>query len=215
MGDLIEYKQIQDGKIDDMEKEAAKLRSEIQKSSEKEKSFRREKKSNIQARLLEAKANQISLEMTQMEAELDTIRLLLKDANSKAQRNESKAKPNGERRLEDFMHQFSCRECFDCPKVVVTTKNIRDKASGIAELSAIIAVASTRIRGSAFNFRGHSAAAAAATMEDVGVYTSSSLEKAFVEHIASHVPKKAIKSELDAFEYCKEIIKVESLATGR
>jgi hypothetical protein len=72
--------------------------------------------------------------MTQMEAELDTMRILLKDANSKAQRNESKAKPNGERRLEDFMHQFSCRECFDCPKVVVTTKNIRDKASGIAEL---------------------------------------------------------------------------------
>jgi len=88
VGDLIEYKQIQDGKIDDMEKEAAKLRSEIQKSSEK--SFRRDEESNIQARLLEAKASQISLEMTQMEAELDTMRILLKDANSKAQRNESK-----------------------------------------------------------------------------------------------------------------------------
>ena len=214
VGDLIEYKQIQDGKIDEMEKEAAKLRSEIQKSSEKEKSFRRENESNIQARLLEAKASQISLEMTQMEAELDTMRLLLKDANSKAQRKESKAKPKVKRRLEDFMHQFSCRECFDCPKVVVTTRNIRDKASEIAELSAVMAVASTRISGSPFNFRGLSAAAAAATMEDVDVYTSSSLEKAFVEHIASHVPKKAIKSELNAFDYCKEIIKVESLTTG-
>lgn len=212
VGDLIEYKQIQDDKIDEMEKEAAKLRSEIQKSSEKEKSFRRDEESNIQARLLEAKASQISFEMTQMEAELDAMRLLLKDANSTVQRRESKAKPKV-KRLEDSMHQFSCRECFECPKVVVT-KNIRDKASEIAELSAIIAVASTRIRGSAFNFRGHSAAAAAA-MEDVGVYTSSSLEKAFVEHIASHVPKKATKSELDAFEYCKEIIKVESLTTGR
>ena len=213
VGDLIEYKQIQDDKIDEMEKEAAKLRSEIQKSSEKEKSFRREKESNIQARLLEAKASQISFEMTQMEAELDAMRLLLKDANSTVQRKESKAKPKV-KRLEDSMHQLSCRECFECPKVVVT-KNIRDKASEIAELSAIIAVASNRIRGSAFNFRGYSAAAAAATMEDVGVYTSSSLEKAFVEHIASHVPKKAIKSELDALEYCKEIIKVESLTTGR
>lgn len=212
VGDLIEYKQIQDGKIDEMEKEAAKLRSEIQKSSEK--SFRREKESNIQARLLEAKASQISLEMTQMETELDTMRLLLKDANSKAQRKESKAKPKVKRRLEDFMHQFSCRECFDCPKVVVTTRNIRDKASEIAELSAVMAVASTRISGSPFNFRGLSAAAAAATIEDVDVYTSSSLEKAFVEHIASHVPKKAIKSELNAFDYCKEIIKVESLTTG-
>lgn len=214
VGDLIEYKQIQDGKIDEMEKEAAKLRSEIQKSSEKEKSFRRENESNIQARLLEAKASQISLEMTQMETELDTMRLLLKDANSKAQRKESKAKPKVKRRLEDFMHQFSCRECFDCPKVVVTTRNIRDKASEIAELSAVMAVASTRISGSPFNFRGLSAAAAAATIEDVDVYTSSSLEKAFVEHIASHVPKKAIKSELNAFDYCKEIIKVESLTTG-
>jgi SLT domain-containing protein len=53
VGDLIEYKQIQDGKIDEMEKEAAKLRPEIQKSSEK--SFRRDEESKFRHDFLKRK----------------------------------------------------------------------------------------------------------------------------------------------------------------
>jgi hypothetical protein len=264
--DLVEYKQSQDVKIDNLEREVETLRLERRRDRAEEvvdkllippkreitrsasasllmgitnscdsiateetvgleESYRKdEEKTKVDVSALDVTVARIAQEKAEIQAELEEMRLMLAESSAKAQKQRGKKESKKQtkvKRVEESIYQFSCRECCEGTHAVVlvlaTTKHLKRKASEIVEQSATFAATGSKQVGMSytpFKLGGLSAAATAAatTEETEEVYHhSASVEDAFVQHLASHVPKKATRSVVDALAYCKKIIKVESL----
>ena len=191
--DLIRYKQLQQEKLETLEKEVKELMAcAVKKNNTSLSEEVREKEVRF--------AHVSDEEETTVEEKYEGKQNLITETIGKIQQQKdqgSTLKLSKMKGLEEFIYQFSCGECRKARYVVsaATTESLKKKALEIIEQSARVAVAGGR--------------------NNAVVLDSTSTEQQFVQHLASHVPATAANSEADALLYCKRIIKAEKLKRRR
>jgi hypothetical protein len=200
-----------------------------------------EEQTKVDVSALEVRVARIAQEKAEMQAELEEMRLLLAEASAKAEQQEErkeqrkkKKKSTTNKGPSQLIYQVSCRKCpkgKNCAVVGVTTEDLKSKVLALAQQSVVVAASSGKKTGrlinpssftglkldtSSFNLgslldNNHSSSNC--SVGDLSRLTEETTnEDAFIQHLASHIPKKVAKNnEKEALSFCKKIVKVEVL----
>jgi len=167
----------------------------------------------------ERRVARIAQEKAEIQAELDEMHLLLAEASAKAQKKEERGERKKSTKSSKLIYQVSCRKCpkgKNCSVVGVTIEDLKSKVLILAKQSITVAVASgekkkTGLLDSSFNIGGRLNSSNCSVGESSRLTEEITNEDAFIQHLASHIPKEVAKNEKEALSFCKKIVKVEVL----
>jgi hypothetical protein len=168
---------------------------------------------------MEARRARVMQEKREMEAELHEMCVLLDEANQRAE--EAQKRANKKASAERVIYQVSCRKCSKGRdgQLIGTTRGEGEVKHAVRELLKrcsldVVTSSSSPKKGGSLR---SSLTSPLRSLLTKGLRKRSSSvdntcpEESFRKHLASHVPKKMVKTEKDVFKYCKEIIKIEVL----
>ena len=157
-------------------------------------------------------------EKREMEAELHEMRVLLDEANQRAEEAQKRADKKASERV---IYQVSCRKCSskgrDGQMVGTTRGEVKHAVRKLLKRCAHdVVTSSTTSPKKGGGLRSSLTSPLRSSLTKSLRKRSSSVdntcpEESFIKHLASHVPKLLPKTETDVYKYCKEIVKVEVL----
>jgi hypothetical protein len=156
-------------------------------------------------------------EKREMEAELHEMRVLLDEANQRAEKAQQRAGKKAS--VERVIYQVSCRKCSkgrDGQMIGMTRGEVKHAVRELLKRCAQDVVTSSTSPkkggglGSSLTFPLRSLLTRGLRKRSSSV-DNTCPEESFRKHLASHIPKLLPKTEKDVYKYCKEIVKVEVL----